>query len=82
MEKASAKALEAVVKVSMRLECGEPADEIVQIEEEEGFNLIVMGAKRKKRDKKADSRQRLRQGHTNRILSDLHSQITYGTNSL
>ena len=45
--KALTKAVEAGVKASMKSEYGEPADKIVQIAEAEGFNLIVMGAKRK-----------------------------------
>jgi nucleotide-binding universal stress UspA family protein/CBS domain-containing protein len=47
LEKAFAKAAEAGVGASTRLGYGEPADKIVQIADEEGFNLIVMGAKRK-----------------------------------
>ena len=47
LEKAFAKATEAGVGASTRLGYGEPADKIVQIADEEGFNLIVMGAKRK-----------------------------------
>lgn len=47
LEKALAKAVESGVEASMRLDYGEPADKIVEIAEEESFNLIVMGSKRK-----------------------------------
>jgi len=48
LEKALAKAAKYGVGASTRLEYGEPADKIVQVAEEGSFNLIVMGAKRKR----------------------------------